>query len=257
MDFDTMGQEFGEAALNAEGAAFADDIVFQMNLPPQPTLIGSSQKIWQGADVDFGRTPNFIKTITLPEVDINGVGGYPGPSAPSSALSGMGLSGSIYDYLPSSETLQTGLGVAGWIPGVQTFAGVAESGVALYRGDYLGAGLAAASAIPLAGYVVKGGKALRTVVWTHHIIPAQLFKELNLAKYGFNLDHMKNLVDLPFPFHANHPSYTNYVRRKISNLEAVTLENLIDIQTKMSKQIKRIHSTGASKLNQYYKDLGL
>jgi hypothetical protein len=68
------------------------------------------------------------------------------------------------------------------------------------------------------------------------------------------LDHVKNLVDLPFPFHANHPAYTRYVRKKIGDLREVTLEGLIDIQTKMSRQIERIHGSGAfKKLNQYYK----
>jgi RHS repeat-associated protein len=93
---------------------------------------------------------------------------------------------------------------------------------------------------------------------SHHIITRQLFVELDLAKYGFKLDHIKNLIDLPTPFHGNHPSYTNYVRKQIANLETVTLENLIDIQTEMTKQIQRIHSSGAYKrLNHYYKNLGL
>jgi hypothetical protein len=91
---------------------------------------------------------------------------------------------------------------------------------------------------------------------THHIIPRQLFEELNLGQYGFNLDHVKNLIDLPTPFHGNHPSYTRYVRKEIGKLQEVTLEGLIDIQTEMTKQIQRIHSSGASKLNKFYKDLG-
>jgi hypothetical protein len=170
-------------------------------------------------------------------------------SMPSPSTS---LSGSISSYLPSAETLQTGLGVAGWIPGVQTIAGIAEAGVALYRGDYWGAGFATVGAIPLVGYIGKGFKLFQK----HHLIPKQLFNELYLGtRTGFKRDHIKNLMRLPVPFHlGRHDSYTNYVRQRIGNNP--TLESLIDLQTEMADQLNKIHSQGYKRLNDYYKQLG-
>jgi hypothetical protein len=105
----------------------------------------------------------------------------------------------------------------------------------------------------LAGTVLAGLS--RSINWSHHVIPVKLFKELNLAETGFKLNHKKNLIDLPFPFHANHPSYTNYVRRAIG--KKPTLENLIDLEGEMIKQINKIHGSGKyKKLNDYYKGLG-
>jgi RHS repeat-associated protein len=74
----------------------------------------------------------------------------------------MGKAPSVGLSMMSAATLQTALGVAGWIPGVQTIAGIAEAGVALYRGDYWGASFAVLGAIPVLGYLAKAGKALKS-----------------------------------------------------------------------------------------------
>jgi RHS repeat-associated protein len=95
-----------------------------------------------------GRTENWSNYNA--DISTPGLSSIPSPET--------SLSGSISSYLPSAETLQTGLGIAGWIPGVQTVAGLAEAGVALYRGDYWGAGFAAAGAIPVLGYLAKAAK---------------------------------------------------------------------------------------------------
>ncbi|WP_179059269.1 hypothetical protein [Pseudomonas taiwanensis] len=56
------------------------------------------------------------------------------------------------------DGLQTGLDVVGLIPGVGEFADLANAGVSLARGDYAGAALSLASAIPFAGWLGTAGK---------------------------------------------------------------------------------------------------
>ncbi|PAD71146.1 hypothetical protein CHH67_25705, partial [Paenibacillus campinasensis] len=53
---------------------------------------------------------------------------------------------------------QVVLDVASCIPGVGTVASLANAGISLARGDYVGAGLSVAAAVPFAGWVASGAK---------------------------------------------------------------------------------------------------
>jgi hypothetical protein len=61
------------------------------------------------------------------------------------------------------DGLQIGLDVAGLIPGVGEIADLANAGISALRGDWVGAGLSLASAIPFAGWGATAAKAGRKV----------------------------------------------------------------------------------------------
>lgn len=61
------------------------------------------------------------------------------------------------------DGVQTGLDVAGLIPGVGEGADLVNAGISALRGDWVGAGLSLASAIPFAGWGAAAGKAGRRV----------------------------------------------------------------------------------------------
>ena len=56
------------------------------------------------------------------------------------------------------DGVQTALDVAGFVPGVGIVADLANAGISAARGDFAGAALNAAAAIPIAGDALKGGK---------------------------------------------------------------------------------------------------
>jgi RHS repeat-associated protein len=64
--------------------------------------------------------------------------------------------------LPSSisamHVVQNIVGIAGFVPGLNVYAGVIETAAALYNGDYVGAGFAALGAVPVAGVLFKWAK---------------------------------------------------------------------------------------------------
>ncbi|MGH8483172.1 MAG: hypothetical protein ACRESP_02095, partial [Pseudomonas sp.] len=59
------------------------------------------------------------------------------------------------------DGIQVGLDVIGLVPVFGEIADVANAGVSLARGDYVGAGLSLASAIPFVGWFGSAGKAAR------------------------------------------------------------------------------------------------
>lgn len=59
------------------------------------------------------------------------------------------------------DALQIGLDVVGLIPGVGEIADLANAGISAARGDYVGAGLSLAAAIPFAGWGATGAKAVK------------------------------------------------------------------------------------------------
>jgi len=61
------------------------------------------------------------------------------------------------------DGIQIGLDVVGLIPGVGEFADLANVGISAARGDWLGASLSLASAIPFAGWFATGAKAAKRV----------------------------------------------------------------------------------------------
>lgn len=61
------------------------------------------------------------------------------------------------------DALQLGLDVAGLIPGIGEFADLANAGISAARGDWVGAGLSLAAAIPFGGWAATGAKAAKRV----------------------------------------------------------------------------------------------
>lgn len=59
------------------------------------------------------------------------------------------------------DGLQVGLDVAGLIPGFGEIADLANAGISAARGDFVGAGLSLAAAIPFAGWLATGAKGVK------------------------------------------------------------------------------------------------
>ena len=150
------------------------------------------------------------------------------------------------------NAIQTGLDAAGWIPGVQTAAGLANAGIDVYRGNYGSALINLGSSIPMAGYLFKGAKvaAITTKVVSsmakmkvakaalaityrnmktiagmhkHHIIPAKLLTDPGdigqaLRASGFDGQAGDYIRYVEKGFHGNHPEYTKIVAEKLQNI---------------------------------------
>lgn len=69
-------------------------------------------------------------------------------------------------------SLQIGLDVAGLVPGFGEFADLANAGISAARGDYVGAGLSLAAAIPFAGWGRPQPRA-SSAGWTSRRRPAE------------------------------------------------------------------------------------
>lgn len=68
---------------------------------------------------------------------------------------------------------------------------------------------------------------------------------------------MSNLIDLQRPFHGNHPSYNDYVRKQLTNLKMggdITLDNIRALQTDLRNKISQAQKSGKT-LNSYFDDL--
>jgi len=70
----------------------------------------------------------------------------------------LGLDRAADDFL---DDLQLGLDIVGFIPGVGDVLDLVNAGISLGRGDYLGAGLSAAAAIPIIGSAGGAGRIAR------------------------------------------------------------------------------------------------
>lgn len=84
------------------------------------------------------------------------------------------------------------------------------------------------------------------------------FKPL-LEEAGWLQNHADNLMELPFPFHANHPAYNSYVRGEINALtEAGKLDmaNLKNLQGTLKQTANNVLASGQfPTLNSYFKSI--
>jgi|GEM_PF-7076678 len=97
-------------------------------------------------------------------------------------------------------------------------------------------------------------------IQTHHLIPRAIYNKLkNHFPSKYWNDHAENLLDLPVPFHGNHPRYSKYVEEKIEDLiksGKMNMQNLKKLQAELREEIEAIFKSGAKSLNEYYKNLG-
>jgi RHS repeat-associated protein len=95
----------------------------------------------------------------------------------------------------------------------------------------------------------------------HHLIPKKVFKETAELANVMKRDIGQNLKKLPSGFHGNHPSYSDYVQRRITEMiENGTLneQNIKVLQKDLSSRINQAYDnykvTGEN-LNTYFKAL--
>jgi RHS repeat-associated protein len=97
------------------------------------------------------------------------------------------------------DALQTALDVAGFIPGVGDVLDLVNGAISLGRGDYVGAGLSAAAAIPLLGDAANAAGVARRATRFHHVFPQASDLARKFAKAGIDID--KYTLELPEAVH--------------------------------------------------------
>jgi RHS repeat-associated protein len=94
----------------------------------------------------------------------------------------------------------------------------------------------------------------------HHLIPVAIFKQLkDDLKALMKLGNKKNLMSLTTPFHGNHPQFSKYVKKQITDLKeagSLTKESIESLQTNLRAMINKAASeyeqTGKN-LNEYFR----
>lgn len=137
------------------------------------------------------------------------------------------------------------------IPILSQLGDLGSAGISFYQGDNSGALLS------LGGMVIPGLSQIKLVRQAHHLIPNAVFKtfKTELKGMGWVQSHRKNLMDLPFPFHANHPKYNDFVEDQIRNIinNGGGIDDIINLQNRMRTDVQSILDAGWDKLNNYYK----
>ena len=95
----------------------------------------------------------------------------------------------------------------------------------------------------------------------HHLFTKELHAEFKgTLPAGYKRDHGQNLIDLPTPFHGNHPSYTNRVREGFNEMRGkgpITMDGMKSFQNSLKSEIESIKNQGEYDiLNNAYKDQG-
>jgi len=149
------------------------------------------------------------------------------------------------------------------IPFISQGAELISAGISFGRGDNSGGLIGLGSMIPIGGKFFEGMKVARNakklVTQGHHLIPNAVFKanKSALKDIGWVQSHTDNLMNLPVPFHGNHPAYNKYVTDKMASIiQNGNLNDIIRLQNDMRTEVQSILSGGFDKLNNYYKSLG-
>lgn len=87
--------------------------------------------------------------------------------------------------------------------------------------------------------------------------PRAVFRDATEAvRNAFDLNHIDNLMDLPTPFHGNHPQYNKYVTKQLGNLKDISQGSIQTLQQDLSNMInsayKNYQNTGEN-LNEYFR----
>ncbi|WP_026998143.1 AHH domain-containing protein [Flectobacillus major] len=188
------------------------------------------------------------------------------------------------------NNIQLTLDGIGLYPGAGTLAGVVNAGIDIYRGNYGSAGLNLLSAVPVLGTDMKGTKlavmgtkaissmakmkvmkaAIPLVIrrlkpagtQLHHIIPKGVYKD-NAAIFdqlkNFDIDNIGNLIPLNKGFHGNHPAYSEYVAKELTELATqnggkLTIQHITQTVDKMEGVIQKANNS-SSNLNDYIRTL--
>jgi RHS repeat-associated protein len=215
------------------------------------TVFGGGKRTVRDGHRVYFNTPTLSKGSNLNDV-LPGV--IPEPK-PEPQEKGSSVMDGLLDWV------QGGLDIIGMIPGVGDIVDVVNAGIYVLRGDLSGALISLAAAIPIVGSVAPLAKRFVTGFQKHHIIPTQIYNEFKEALDGIKWwqQHKNNLERLPTPFHGNHPSYSDYVRKRINELidnRNFNLNEMIKLQDELRKVINKGLNQGADKLNNFFKDGG-
>jgi hypothetical protein len=62
-------------------------------------------------------------------------------------------------------------------------------------------------------------------------------------------------MDLPVPFHGNHPSYSEFVSQGVKEVleSGKGIKGMVDLQNSMRNSVQEILNGGWDKLNNFYK----
>jgi hypothetical protein len=106
--------------------------------------------------------------------------------------------------------------------------------------------------IPFLGWGATGAKQI------HHLIPKAVYRDFkNVIDPQYLLNHAKNLMELPVPFHGNHPQYSNYVREALTEMQkkgALSLDKMVELQKNLRNEIQSHLVSGTQKnLNDLYR----
>ncbi|MXN91126.1 hypothetical protein GR160_07770 [Flavobacterium sp. Sd200] len=150
------------------------------------------------------------------------------------------------------DDLQNTLDYLGAVPVSGEPLDAINAGISVVRGDYVAAGLGLGAMIPGGGVIFTGIKQ------SHHIIPKAVYKEFAGDLAGvMKRDGKANLIDLPVPFHGNHPQYNKYVTNLLEQMKSdigITPGSIENLQGHLRGKIDEALQSG-QKLNDYFRPL--
>lgn len=148
------------------------------------------------------------------------------------------------------DDFQSGLDWLGAVPIIGEGVDLINAGIYLGRGRYRAAALSTAAMVPFVG------SAMPALKQSHHIIPKAVYKEFKSDLSGvMKLNGTENLMELPVPFHGNHPKYSDYVRDALNELKrdsGITPGSIEALQGNLRGMIDDALQSGL-KLNDYFR----
>jgi RHS repeat-associated protein len=148
------------------------------------------------------------------------------------------------------DEFQEGLDWFGTVPVLGEPIDLINTAISAVRGNYGQATLSAAAMIPFVGW---GATAIKQ---SHHVIPKAVYKEFANDLVGIiKKNGVDNLMDLPVPFHGNHPQYSTYVKNALQNLKDkanITPASIEALQGQLRGMIDDALQSG-QKLNDYFR----
>ena len=175
-------------------------------------------------------------------------------------------------YFEGEEYLQTGLDVVGIFDPTGA-SDVANASIYLSNGEYGNALISVVGVVPYLGDTAKTlrlGKNIEALsgaikLHRHHIIPKAVFNNLEGLPASLKRDSRANLKLVPAGFHGNHPSYSRWVKFRLSQLQtegALTYDKFIAFKKEATSHInnalKEWETSGQNmdkNMNKYFEKL--